>query len=102
MLSQKSEYWSWNYWKRDSEDAINFPYPDDLDDTFCALATLAHYDKRMITGDIFAHIVKLCSFVDKKLTKLPSRCCKEANCCIPLLITWDKGKVFIYFFLIFN
>jgi hypothetical protein len=65
LLSQKSEHWSWNYWKRGSQDAVSSPYPDDLDDTFCALAALAQYDKKMITGDIFAHIVKLLTFVEK-------------------------------------
>lgn len=44
---QASERGSWNYWDRTSTEFIKQPYPDDLDDTFCALAALPITGKRM-------------------------------------------------------
>lgn len=66
LLIQKSTSWSWNYWTRESQETKDFPYPDDLDDTFCALAGLSHYDKRIISGDVFANIVKILTFTESK------------------------------------
>lgn len=66
LLSQKSEYWTWNYLKRGSQEAKDTPYPDDLDDTFCALAGLSQFDKKLITGDVFAHVVKILTFAEEK------------------------------------
>src|SRR3989344_5315036 len=40
LLSQKSSNWSFNYWARGSRQAEEMPYPDDLDDTACALSAL--------------------------------------------------------------
>src|SRR4051812_48582098 len=37
LKSQVSPAGSWNYWRRDSKCSADFPYPDDLDDTACAL-----------------------------------------------------------------
>src|SRR6185369_13664464 len=66
LLAQKSNHWSWNYWMRNSPEEKNTPYPDDLDCTFCSLAGLFHYNKTLITGDVFAYIVKLLSATEKK------------------------------------
>src|SRR6185503_5411183 len=30
LLSQRSKYWSWNYWERNSNETKQMPYPDDL------------------------------------------------------------------------
>lgn len=59
LLSQKNENWSFNYWKRNSEQSINIPYPDDLDDTFCALSSLYRYDANLIGGEAMAKIVAI-------------------------------------------
>lgn len=59
LLNQKSTHWSFNYWMRGSKEAREMPYPDDLDDTFCALAALYHYDKTLINGQVMAHVVTL-------------------------------------------
>ncbi len=59
LLSQKSQQWSFNYWQRKSQEAGLTPYPDDLDDTFCALTALAGYNSNTINGEVLAHIVKL-------------------------------------------
>jgi hypothetical protein len=66
LLSQKSEHMSWNYWARDSKDAKRFPYPDDLDDTFCALAALYKYDKSLIDGSVLAKVVTLLTATEQQ------------------------------------
>src|SRR3989344_640495 len=40
LLKQKSKNWTYNYWNRQALEYNTLPYPDDLDDTFCALAAL--------------------------------------------------------------
>ena len=66
LLSQKSEHWSLNYWIRDSKEARTTPYPDDLDDTFCALAALYQYNPKLIDGSAMAKIVTLLTAVEEK------------------------------------
>ncbi|MBI5123307.1 hypothetical protein HZA75_05615 [Candidatus Roizmanbacteria bacterium] len=66
LFAQKGDHWSWNYWIRNSAEAETMPYPDDLDDTFCALAALYTYDPRLITGDAFAYLIKVLTTVEKK------------------------------------
>ncbi len=66
LLDQKSNHWSWNYWKRNSVESKKTPYPDDLDCTFCSLAALFHYDKKLITGQVLAHLVKVLTATEKK------------------------------------
>jgi len=66
LLSQKTAHWSYNYWTRESTQARETPYPDDLDDTFCALAALFRYDPKLITGDVMAHIVLLLTATEVK------------------------------------
>ena len=43
LLDQQSANGSWNYWPRNSDASKQWPYPDDLDDTFVALSCIAHY-----------------------------------------------------------
>lgn len=59
LFTQKSQHWSFNYWVKDSKEAKSMPYPDDLDDTFCALAALYEYNSSSIDGDAMAHIVTI-------------------------------------------
>lgn len=59
LLSQKSRHWSFNYWKRESKKNLELPYPDDLDDTFCALAALSEYDRSLLRGDALAKITTI-------------------------------------------
>lgn len=66
LLSQKSEHWSFNYWARGSQEAKTRPYPDDLDDTFCALSALFQYNPKLIDGSAMAKIVTLLTAVEKK------------------------------------
>jgi hypothetical protein len=59
LLSQKSERWSLNYWDRGSHEYKTMSYPDDLDDTFCALAGLWLHDSSLVDETVLAHSVKL-------------------------------------------
>ncbi|MBI2990417.1 MAG: hypothetical protein HYY51_04525 [Candidatus Magasanikbacteria bacterium] len=59
LLKEKSSFWSFNYWQRDSEEYKRLPYPDDLDDTFSALAALHSYNPDIIDGSILASVSNL-------------------------------------------
>ncbi|MDB5170001.1 MAG: hypothetical protein JWN82_397 [Candidatus Saccharibacteria bacterium] len=50
LQSQVSTQGSWNYWDKASQAKRQEPYPDDLDDTACALAALARSDPNWLTG----------------------------------------------------
>jgi hypothetical protein len=50
---------SWNYWGHESKGRTAAPYPDDLDDTFAALAALRQYDANLIDGKVFASVAKM-------------------------------------------
>src|SRR5581483_3157393 len=59
LLAERSNYWSFNYWARSTEEYRTMPYPDDLDDTFVALIGLYEYDPNIIDGGVSAKIAKL-------------------------------------------
>ncbi len=50
LLTQRSSQWTWNYWQRGSQASLAQPYPDDLDDTACALAALYHARPTLLDG----------------------------------------------------
>ena len=58
LLNKKSKGWSFNYWSGGKEQKER-PFPDDLDDTFCALSGLWLHDTSLIDETALAHIVKL-------------------------------------------
>lgn len=55
LLSEKSGGWSFNYWAHDVS-TLHPRYPDDLDDTFAAIAALAQYNRDLIDGRAFSAI----------------------------------------------
>jgi hypothetical protein len=59
LLEQKGVNWAFNYWAKDAPEKKTLPYPDDLDDTFCVLASLHLQDPAIIDGEILAKITKL-------------------------------------------
>lgn len=59
LLTQKSPHWSFNYWAASAPQRKTLPYPDDLDDTFCALIALHRYDASIISAEALANIVKV-------------------------------------------
>jgi hypothetical protein len=66
LLKQKSDFWSWNYWKRNSTDSKNTPYPDDLDDTCCAVTALIAYKPQIISVKAVAKAVNLLAYCESK------------------------------------
>jgi len=56
LLRHKSEVWSWNYWQRDIDSTAFQQYPDDLDDTACALSAIAYHDPSQLNGTVLGHI----------------------------------------------
>lgn len=59
IVSEKNNQWSWNYWSRLSPEYTSHPYPDDMDDTACAISALTLYNKKLITGEALSNIVQL-------------------------------------------
>ena len=62
LLLEKSERWSFNYWARNKSHQSRVPYPpypDDLDDTFAALAALMRHDQSLIDARAFSAIAKI-------------------------------------------
>jgi hypothetical protein len=64
LLDQKSIDWSFNYWQRNSDESKNMPYPDDLDDTFCALTALHIFNPKLFDGSVFAKIISLLTITE--------------------------------------
>ncbi|MBI2039653.1 hypothetical protein HYT18_01115 [Candidatus Microgenomates bacterium] len=64
LLSQKSQTWSFNYWARGSKEAKLMPYPDDLDDTFCALSAFFGFNQNLIDGEVLADVVNLLTYTE--------------------------------------
>ena len=64
LMTQKSKNWSFNYWARNSKEAKSMPYPDDLDDTFCALSALFVYNPQFLNGSTLASIVNLLTLTE--------------------------------------
>lgn len=59
LLQEKSKDWSWNYWQEKSPKRKLQSYPDDWDDTACALTALSLYRAELITPEALASITKL-------------------------------------------
>lgn len=59
ILLEKSDFFSFNYWYKGTNKYKIEPYPDDLDDTFCALSAIFRFDKKLIKGGDLAKIINL-------------------------------------------
>lgn len=59
LMAQKSVNETFNYWDRFSKEYKTTPYPDDLDDTFCALSAIYLYDKESLSGKNLRNITDL-------------------------------------------
>lgn len=66
LLQQKSPVWSYNYWAEQTTEHSKLPYPDDLDDTFCALIGLYLHDQKLVTAEGLAQIVKVLIATESK------------------------------------
>jgi len=67
LLAQKSANWSFNYWALGAPERGRLPYPDDLDDTFCALSALERYDRTIVDATAMGHIVRLLLAAESKV-----------------------------------
>ncbi|HEX7633359.1 MAG TPA: hypothetical protein VF401_03465, partial [Candidatus Saccharimonadales bacterium] len=59
LHNKKSSGGSWNYWQRSAAIAKRYPYPDDMDDTACALLALQMHTPSYINGHGQAQLAKL-------------------------------------------
>lgn len=59
LSHEQNKNGSFNYWSKDCAEFHNLPYPDDLDDTFCALSALYLYDKKTLNAKGLAKCVQL-------------------------------------------
>ncbi len=59
LLNEMNPGGSWNYWSRAAKERKTMPYPDDLDDTFAALAALQQYDPKLVDGKVLASVAKI-------------------------------------------
>ncbi|HZL08074.1 MAG TPA: hypothetical protein VFC50_02680 [Candidatus Dormibacteraeota bacterium] len=59
LKAQASSRWSFNYWSKSSVERDKQPYPDDLDDTCCALIGLTLYEPSLVGAEALAAFVKL-------------------------------------------
>ena len=66
LLSQKSEHWTFNYWARQAKEFKTMPYPDDLDDTSCALAALFKHNSKIINGSVMGKFVMVLTALEEK------------------------------------
>ncbi len=66
LLGERNEYWSFNYWFKKSNWFKKEPYPDDLDDTFCALSALYEYKPGLFNGEVMAKIVTMLTSAEKQ------------------------------------
>ena len=66
LIDQKSSEWSWNYWDRASAAAATMPCPDDLDDTFLALAALWRTDRKLFRPNVMAYIANMLFATEQK------------------------------------
>ncbi len=67
LLSQKSDLWSFNYWVSDEPLRKSRNYPDDLDDTFCALIALYKTKHELVTPAALSAAVKLLLSTEKQV-----------------------------------
>lgn len=59
LKKQQHNLGSWNYWDRQSQMASLYPFPDDLDDTACALHAISIYQPDYVDGAQLARLAKL-------------------------------------------
>lgn len=66
LLSQKSEYWTFNYWSRRAPEFKTIPYPEDLDDTASALTALFEYNPKIIDGEVLGKFVTILTSLEQQ------------------------------------
>lgn len=64
ILRNRNNEWMWNYWPIGSKARNSMPYPDDMDDTACALIALRQYDENAVDGEVMAYVVNALSMLE--------------------------------------
>ncbi len=59
LAAQHGPQWSFNYWARQAKERKSQPYPDDWDDTSCAVIALTLARPEVVTGEVLGHLVTL-------------------------------------------
>ncbi len=59
LADQRSDGWSFNYWAHAAPERQTLPYPDDLDDTFCALIALHRQEPDRTNEAVLGCVVRL-------------------------------------------
>jgi hypothetical protein len=59
LVKERGPHGAWNYWASETPEKRTMPYPDDLDDTFCAAAALCQYDPGLVPPEELAKLVTL-------------------------------------------
>jgi hypothetical protein len=59
LLKQPGPQWAFNYWPREAPERATRSYPDDWDDTSCAVIALTLARPRAVTGEVLGHIVTM-------------------------------------------
>ncbi len=67
LLGQASDRWSFNYWAQGTKEKESLPYPDDLDDTFCAASALFGHDQSSITPEVLAKLALLLTLTESSV-----------------------------------
>ncbi|HSW66257.1 MAG TPA: hypothetical protein VLI54_03925 [Bacillota bacterium] len=67
LLRQRSKAWSFNYWAANAPERNTLPYPDDLDDTFCALLGLRLHDAALVPEAALGCAVRLLLATETKV-----------------------------------
>lgn len=66
LISQKGDHWSFNYWERGGKEFKAIPYPDDMDDTSCALSFFMLAKPPLVTGEVLAKFVSMLTAVESE------------------------------------
>lgn len=66
VQQQMNDQGAWNYWDSSSPYRKSEPYPDDLDDTACALSALYGYDRSFIDGVRLGQFARLLVSAESK------------------------------------
>lgn len=59
LYAERSSAWTYTYWAGAAAERQTHPYPDDLDDTFCALSALYRHDRTLVDAAALGEIVQI-------------------------------------------
>lgn len=66
LMTQVDNHDSFNYWDSHSKEFVYQPYPNDLDDTFCAWQAIGRYRPATIDGERLARLARILIAAEKE------------------------------------